>query len=307
MNRHARTSPSTSFLRLAAVMVALLCAVSACASSAAQSTPSSTSAGQGDPSASPSPLKYVALGDSYTSAPLVPVTDVANGCFRSSANYPSLVAKDLGADLEDRSCGGAVRDSLTKSQFPDVPPQLGALTADTDLVTIGIGGNDGGVFQQLTHRCAGLASSDPGGAPCKVALTSGGRDTLLTTLKQTGRDLAGTLNEIRTRAPRAKVLVVGYPQIVAAHDACDELALARGDYPWAAKVNVALNAALKTAAAASGTAYVDVYRASKGHDVCSDDPWINGSATDQKRAAAYHPFAVEQAAVAKLVAAAAQG
>ncbi len=237
----------------------------------------------------------------------MPVTDVANGCFRSSANYPSLVAKELGADLEDRSCGGAVRASLVKSQYPDVPPQLTALTADTDLVTIGIGGNDGGVFQQLTNRCPSLASTDPSGAPCKAATTSGGRNTLLTTLAKTGKGLAGALAEIKARAPRAKVLVVGYPQIVSGKDACDELPLAARDYPWAAKVNVALNTALKTAAAASGATYVDVYDSSKGHDVCSDDPWINGSATDQKRAAAYHPFAVEQAVVAGLVAAAAQG
>lgn len=200
-----------------------------------------------------------------------------------------------------------MRGSLTKSQFPGVPAQLTALSVDTDLVTIGIGGNDGGVFQQLTRRCTGLASTDPNGAPCKAASTSGGRNTLLTTLEKTGKGLAGALNEIKSRAPKAKVLVVGYPQIVAADDACDELPLARGDYPWAAKVNLALNTALKTAAATSGATYVDVYAASKGHDVCSDDPWINGPATDQKRAAAYHPFAVEQVAVAKLVTAAAQG
>ena len=35
---------------------------------------------------------YVAMGDSYTAAPFVPLTDVAYGCFRSSNNYPKLVA-----------------------------------------------------------------------------------------------------------------------------------------------------------------------------------------------------------------------
>lgn len=250
-------------------------------------------------------MKYVALGDSYTSAPLVPVTDVANGCFRSSANYPSLVAKELVADLEDRSCGGAVLAGLTKSQLPDVPAQLSALGQDTDLVSIGIGGNDGDVFQQLTQRCPGLRSADPNGAPCKAALTSGGKNVLLTTLAQTSKRLATALRAVQARAPEARVLVVGYPEIVAAGSPCDELPLARGDYAWAAKVNLALNTALKTAAAATGSTYVDVFSTSKGHDVCSDVPWINGSVTDQKRAAAYHPFAVEQEAVAGLVASAA--
>jgi hypothetical protein len=44
-----------------------------------------------------------------------------------------------------------------------------------------------------------------------------------------------------------------------------------------------------------------VAKASRGHDLCADDPWVNGSVTDQKRAAAYHPFAEEQVAVADLV------
>jgi hypothetical protein len=58
--------------------------------------PGTQPSGAGDassvPSAPPTSLKYVALGDSYVAAPLVPVTDVANGCFRSSAHYPSICA-----------------------------------------------------------------------------------------------------------------------------------------------------------------------------------------------------------------------
>ncbi|MCW2807318.1 MAG: Lipase 2 precursor [Marmoricola sp.] len=310
MNRHDKTSPTASLpaaaLRWTAVLVVLLLAATGCSMSSAQSDTTSSSPGRAR-SATPSPLRYVALGDSFTSAPLVPVTDVAHGCFRSSSNYPSLVADRLGAELDDRSCGGAELADLDRSQFPDVPAQLTALTADTDLVTIGIGGNDGGVFQQLTSRCPDLRSTDPSGAPCRTALTSGGDDVLVTTLARTGRRLATALAQVRARAPQARVLVVGYPQIVAAGSPCPELPLARGDYAWAANVNMALNTALRSAAAASGSTYVDVFSLSRGHDICSDDPWINGSVTDQKRAAAYHPFAVEQVAVADLVAAAARG
>jgi len=95
--------------------------------------------------------------------------------------------------------------------------------------------------------------------------------------------------------------VIGYPQIVAADDACRELPLARGDYDYAEKVNLALTEMLRKAAQATKTTYVDVWSASKGHDVCSADPWINGSVNDEKQAARYHPFAKEQAAVADLV------
>jgi hypothetical protein len=44
-----------------------------------------------------------------------------------------------------------------------------------------------------------------------------------------------------------------------------------------------------------------VWTASAEHDICSEDPWVNGVESDQKRAAAYHPFAEEQEAVAELV------
>ena len=38
-------------------------------------------------------------------------------------------------------------------------------------------------------------------------------------------------------------------------------------------------------------AYVDLYALSRGHEVCSDEPWVNGRETDQARALAFHPFA----------------
>ena len=58
---------------------------------------------------------------------------------------------------------------------------------------------------------------------------------------------------------------------------------------------------LERAARATRTTYIDVWSASKGHDICSDTPWVNGAVSDQDRAAAYHPFAEEQQAVADLI------
>lgn len=246
-------------------------------------------------------LKYVALGDSFTTAPLVPVTDVGNRCIRSTANYPALVAKKLGARLDDRSCGGARLVHLSTSEFPGVPAQLRAVKPDVDLVTIGIGGNDEGVFAQLTGKCPELRSSDPEGAPCQAFMSSSGHDVLLAALESTHHKLATILRQARQQAPQAQVLVIGYPQIVSVDHRCARLPLARGDYAYTAKVNAALNDALRKAAQESGSSYVDVWRASQGHDICSTDPWVNGSVTDLARAAAYHPFAQEQAAVARLV------
>ncbi len=67
---------------------------------------------------------------------------------------------------------------------------------------------------------------------------------------------------------------------------------------------MALDRALRGAAKDSGADFVDVWKASRGHDICSSDPWVNGAVTDRGRAAAFHPFAAEQEAVAGLVLAA---
>ena len=132
-------------------------------------------------------------------------------------------------------------------------------------------------------------------------MRSGSKDVLLSALETTRTRVTALVAEVRKLAPDAKVVVVGYPQIVSPEHICAKLPLARGDYAYVEEVNLALTEALRSAAKANDATYVDVWAASKGHDICSDDPWVNGSVTDQKRAAAYHPFANEQAAVAKLV------
>jgi len=45
---------------------------------------------------------------------------------------------------------------------------------------------------------------------------------------------------------------------------------------------------------------VDLIGPSRGHDICSASPWINGN-HDTDRAIAFHPLPVEQEAVARLV------
>ena len=97
-------------------------------------------------------------------------------------------------------------------------------------------------------------------------------------------------------------MLVGYPQLAPSQGTCpDLLPLADGDYHYANQVNMRLTMAVRHAAAQTHVDYVDVWRASQGHDICSADPWINGQVTDPTRAQNYHPFANEQAAVAALI------
>jgi lysophospholipase L1-like esterase len=267
-----------------------------------------------DPAASPSPdpalpaYSYVALGDSFTAAPGIPVTDGSDGCLRSSHNYPSLVAERLGDDydvrLDDRSCSGADTSSLAGEQTfgrTPLPPQLDALDRDTDLVTLSIGGNDFGVFLRLVGGCVSLAAQDPDGSPCRDAARSEG-DLLARTQARIEGRLVRAIGEVRRRAPDAQVLVVGYPQLAPARGGCPELLpLASGDLSFAHHVNQALTDNLARAAERTRTTYVDVWRASRGHDICSDQPWVNGQNGVEGGAIPFHPLPAGQQAVADLV------
>src|SRR5439155_12419484 len=85
--------------------------------------------------------KYVALGSSFASGPMIP--DVADqSCLRSTNNYPRLVAAALKLSLTDVSCGAATTDHIISTPQGAHPLQLDAVTPDTKLVTVTIGGND---------------------------------------------------------------------------------------------------------------------------------------------------------------------
>jgi len=250
--------------------------------------------------------EYVALGDSYTAAPLVPTTDTSDSCFRSDGNYPHLVAAELEETrLTDVSCSGADSASITGQQTiggQTKPPQLDAVSARTDLVSIGVGGNDFGLFGSMSLGCFQVAETEPTGAPCRDANRTSDGDRLLELVPRIQAKVGRVIDEVRDRAPDATVVVVGYPRILPPSGTCpDRVPLARGDYAYVAEINEALSDAVVAAAEESSVAAVDVYAASRGHDVCSDEPWVNGIATDAGRALALHPFAAEQQAVAELI------
>ncbi len=250
---------------------------------------------------------YVALGDSYTAAPGVPQTEQQSGCFRSSGNYPNLVAAALESQLVDVSCSGATSLALVGAQrTADLvqEPQFSALTAETSLVTLGIGGNDLGLFQTMVGTCARLSSSDPSGAPCRDYMRTAGKkkDLLLEKIDQIRARVTSAVKGIHDRSPQAKVFLIGYPQPVPVEGTCPVLPLATGDYGYVRTIVGYLNDAMHAAARKGRAIFVDMARASAGHDICAGpDAWVNGSNTDLTRAVAFHPFAEEQQAVADLV------
>lgn len=254
----------------------------------------------------PPPASYVALGDSFTAAPFVPNSVEARGCYRSTSNYPALVAAALGVDdFTDVSCSAADTTHMTSPQTTAlgqrVPAQFKALTEETELVTLGIGGNDFDVFGTMVQRCPQLRTEAPRGAPCRDAFGAAGDDSLVARIERTQRRVRQVVEQITERSPRARVLLVNYPRIVPERGTCRDLPLARGDYAYARAISERLDAALRTVAEQTDAELVDLWQASEGRDICADEPWVNGARTDFSRALQYHPFAEGQQAVADLV------
>ncbi len=254
------------------------------------------------------PDRYVALGDSYTAAPLRRLPDKVKGCMRSKKNYPHLVAAELDhTKLVDVSCSGASTDSLFDRQGFDHgdsqrPPQLDALTPDTDLVTVSIGANDFRLFRQMIIECLAIAKSDPHGAPCQESNNRGKQDRLAHTIDRIEPRVRRVVEDIRERAPQARVLFVGYPRLLPSTGSCvHRLPLADGDYDYARKLNERLAAAVRDGGISGGAEYVNLYDASQDHDICSDEPWIAGIRGAHHRAMGLHPYPREQEAVAELI------
>ncbi|MGW1341491.1 SGNH/GDSL hydrolase family protein [Kribbella sp. NPDC002412] len=253
---------------------------------------------------------YVALGDSYTSAPLVPLPDLLSlGCARSFGNYPKLLAAKLRVyQFTDVSCGGADTTNMAQPQstiLGTARPQFDALRPDTDLVTLGIGGNDFGVFGDIIGTCPGLRASDPAGAPCKAHFTVNGVDTLRARIAQTQVRITTVVQGIKERSPKATIALIGYPKIAPEHGTCPAiLPFADGDYTYLYSIEQALNGAIASAAAATGATYVDTFGPSTGHDACAPDgqAWIQGKDINPLRALNYHPRYEGQAGVASLTA-----
>lgn len=250
--------------------------------------------------------EYVALGDSYVAAPGIDPVFGHGGCFRSPTNYPHLVARATGMDLTDVSCSGANTKAVTGSQQTLtggwVDAQLDALGPTTDVVTIGIGGNDLGFYQEMTNVCVRLASTDGSGTPCADADSARPEnETLTSRLAQLQVREVAVIQAIQDRAPDARVLVVGYPQIVPERAPCAEYPVASGDLPYARQIIEGLNQALSSAAAHTGATYVDVYGPTRGHDMCSADPWIAGLRATRGPSVPWHPYAAEQRAAAEAV------
>lgn len=215
------------------------------------------------------PIDYVNLGDSFGAGtgilPLSPGT--ATRCLQSEQNFAHIVARERGYTLTDVSCGGAATDDFLAPQFEGTRAQFDALSPSTDVVTVMIGGNDNGVFSGAIAACVSALASAPGTAdPCTQQNGSRFDDTIL---DSTLPSIRQALREIRTRAPEARVIAVGYPWLLPAASTCaPQMPVALGDVGYLRNLQATLNDAVRQAAADTDTTFVDMSAVSEGHDAC---------------------------------------
>jgi lysophospholipase L1-like esterase len=277
--------------RLAAPLAALGLAVALLAPTGTAAAPAAapTVARTDGPTAEPRYREYVALGDSWTADVVllngdgIPATDHAPvDCAQSHRNYPKLVAKALGVPtFRDASCGSATTDDFAHPQrdLPlggTNPPQFARLTETTDLVTVGIGGNDAGIAAAGLD-CLGLLPvenplSDGGyGLPfggCRVKYTRGGFDRLSEQITAAEPKLVRAFRQIHRLAPRARVLAVDYMSVVPDHGCYPRVPATDRDMAYIHAKFRELNAMVRRAARRGGAEFVNTYDATTGHDLC---------------------------------------
>jgi lysophospholipase L1-like esterase len=268
------------------------------------------------------PYKYVALGDSFSSGEgSEPYFQPSNQCHRSTTGYatavelPGMIGSSIyqmklagqpGIEWGFQACSGATTTAVLSSGLHGDPiAQLELdrskdtgndydlpVDAATSLVTMTIGGNDIG-FSSFMNFCAFSKN-------CTTEKYEG--LTFAQRMQKLRAELSPKLDKIystiKTRAPGAKVLVLGYPQLfpaTAAEQNCATLAqktyttkvgnkkqqrwvgYSRAEQKYLRQVLIDLNQLIAERARANGVQFVPVDSYFAGHEVCGQrGEWING-------------------------------
>jgi lysophospholipase L1-like esterase len=214
--------------------------------------------------------KYVALGDSYSAGNGANSTNLDSSCNRNTYAYPYLLAQQKGLALSFVACAGAVTGDVINSQ-------VNAITSDTKLVTITIGGNDIG-FTNLIIACTTLGCSS------QIASSQSKINSELPA------KLNSTYAAIKAKAPSAKVVVLGYgrPFATPPKTCLGATGVSSSEETSLTALVDSLNTTIKTRAQAYGFSYADVNPYWSGHDVCASNPFTNGL-TLLHTADSYHP------------------
>ncbi|WP_254515065.1 SGNH/GDSL hydrolase family protein [Novosphingobium sp. G106] len=219
-----------------------------------------------------------------------PTETPSNRCARSADNYAHQFARNHMLRLVDVSCSGATTaDVLGPSQ--GLPAQIDALTPDTALVTVTIGGNDVGfIADLLAGTCMG--NGDPASRSSAAARICDAMTARWAASAAQAPSAAGARSgdawekveaglyriaqEVRRRSPQARLIFVDYVTVAPPDHGCQQFPL-EGIAATQTRTTAARLAEITAAVAKrSGADIVRASALSRDHHVCAAEPWVTG-------------------------------
>jgi poly(3-hydroxybutyrate) depolymerase len=237
-----------------------------------------------NPLASPS---YVALGDGYSSGdgdpPYLVGTDTPRDrCHRSLLSYPVLASLLLGRDLSSvglHGCSGArLADFYRPAPGRPEPRQLQWVDRSTRVVSVSAGWADASL-PAVMQSCVLEASR------CEAAWhrrVDADIRAMRARSRRSRESLYALYRQIRSAAPKAKVIVFGYPRLFSApsparcRTGVGSLNFTLGAMKWIDSEIQQLDDAIQTAAVGAHVTYVaGSYRSFAGHERCTREPDVH--------------------------------
>ncbi len=288
-----RRSPFRTLAKAAAIVLAL-CVIAICIALALLAYQATR-----PPTGRP---EYVALGSSYAAGSGLGarVGGAPFACVRGDGSYPRLLARRLSLSLVDVSCSGATASQVLNGGQYFQGPQVSAVTAQTKLVTLTVGGND----LHYVGDLLGLAKQKDGGVVGWIAprlLLASHTDP-----KRDANALAANIRVIvrtvRHKAPSARIVIATYPAILPVQGVCPRLRLTIDEAAHMRVLATTLAQTTRDAARDSGATLVDIATLGRDHDACSQLPWVNGAYASSGDGGAFHPTRLGAASIAKNIA-----
>ncbi|HEY4022724.1 MAG TPA: SGNH/GDSL hydrolase family protein [Pseudonocardiaceae bacterium] len=229
------------------------------------------------PASAATPVNYAALGDSYSSGVGTGNYISSSGsCDRSTQSYAALwAAAHSVSNFDFAACSGAKTTDVLANQ-------LGGLSASTNLITMNIGGNDAGFSSVMTTCIEDTIFGDSG---CINAVNNA--ETFVR------NSLPGLLDavyaKIKSDAPNARVIIVGYPEFYQVPGSCS-VGLSNNERTAIDGGADLLDTTTQAEAGKYGFTFDDVRSAFSAHEICSSSAWIN-SVVWTNITESYHPKA----------------
>lgn len=226
----------------------------------------------------PKGSKYVAMGSSFAAGPGIgqKAMGAHPNCGQSDSNYPKLLARKLGLELIDVTCGGAItRNILDVPQHSGLLPQIEYITSDTKLVTVTIGGNDLALARDLAiASCNNIRLRDNNkNIQCRDLIFLPATELLYWAV---GKNFERIAKEIKRRAPNARIVFLDYQAILPESGNCDAIYLEDTQLAELRERQMRLGQIIKSVAF-NNIDYFSAYNATKGHDACAKEPFMAGA------------------------------